>query len=227
MLMKRTLRGLLYLTLVLSACTQQQESKPIPLPSDFTPVGLPAEWTATPSEPTPIPGWIIFEGEGVNLSLPPNFIGGDPVAKRQEVIDLIRTLGPEYESYVETVEQNQSGMILVALDLESAQSIVGVTRREIPPEMTLDEYLNGFLSALVEEVPGILVIDRSKVRRDDDTFGRVVLEIVAGEGISRQLSFVILEGGMVWTVSYASPLDRFEEMVPTFDLSVLTFKYSR
>jgi hypothetical protein len=30
----------------------------------------------------------------------------------------------------------------------------------------------------------------------------------------------------VWTVSYASHLDRFEEMLHIFDLSMLTFKYA-
>jgi hypothetical protein len=224
--MKRYLLGLIVLIVTISACTPKPAANSIPLPSDFTPVPLPVEWTPTPAEPTPIPEWLIFEGEGVELSLPPNFIGGDPVVKQQELVELIRTLGPEYESYIEAVEQNPSGMILVAIDLESAESIVGITKREeVPPEMTLEEYLNGLLSALVEQIPGTLVIDRSVVRREEDALGRVVLEFATGEAISRQLTFVALEGGLVWTVSYASPLDRFEQMLPTFDLSILTFKY--
>jgi hypothetical protein len=223
--MKKYLLGMFLPLLALSACTQQPSSKPIPLPADFTPFSLPVEWTPTPAEPTPIPGWIIFEGEGVELALPPNFLGGNPIANREQLIEMVRTLGPEYETFIETVEQNPTGMILVALDLESAESIVGITKREIPPEMTLDEYLNGLLGALVEQIPGTLVVDRSVVRREKDTFGRVVLEFVTGEAISRQLTFVVLEGGWVWTVSFASPLDRFEQMLPTFDLSILTFKY--
>ena len=223
--MKKYLLGMFILMLALGACSQQPASNPIVLPADFTPVSLPVEWTATPAEPTPIPGWIVFEGEGVELALPPNFLGGDPVAKREQLIEMVRTLGPEYESFVETVENNPTGMIMVAFDLESAESIVGITKREIPPEMTIEEYLNGLLSALVEQVPGMLVIDRSQIRRDKDTFGRVVLEFVTAEAISRQLTFVVLEGGFVWTVSYASPLDRFEQMLPTFDLSILTFQY--
>lgn len=71
---------------------------------------------------------------------------------------------------MEAVEQNPSGMILVAFDRESAESIVGVTRREVPA--------------------------------------------------------VVLDGGQAWTVSYASPLDRFEEMHPVFELSMLTLKWS-
>jgi hypothetical protein len=134
-------------------------------------------------------------------------------------------LGPEYESYVETVEQNPTGMILTVFDLESAGSIVGVTLRDVPSEMMLDEYLNGLLGAIVEQIPGTSVIDRSVVQRDEDRIGRVVLEFDTGEAISRQLTFVILDGGNVWTVSYASPYDRFEQMLPIFDLSILTFKY--
>jgi hypothetical protein len=209
----------------LSACEEASSSKPIPLPSDFTPIGLPVEWTPTPSEPTPVPGWKAFTGGGVELSLPANFEGGDPVARRDELLELIRSLGPEYESYVETVEQNPTGMILTVFDLESAGSIVGVTLRDVPSEMMLDEYLNGLLGAIVEQIPGTSVIDRSVVQRDEDRIGRVVLEFDTGEAISRQLTFVILDGGNVWTVSYASPYDRFEQMLPIFDLSILTFKY--
>lgn len=137
----------------------------------------------------------------------------------------MRSLGPEYESYVETVEQNPSGMILVVFDLESAESIVGVTRREIPPEMTLDEYMNGLLSAIVEQVPGSSVIERSAVRMDEELIGQVVFEFVTEDAISLQLSFIVIDGGKVWTVSYASPLDRFVEMLPTFQLSMQTFRY--
>jgi hypothetical protein len=224
--MKRVIYVSLLFMVSLSACVEKTSSKPILLPSDFTPIGLPVAWTPTPSEPTPVPGWKIFTGEGVELALPANFEGGDPIARREELIELVRSLGPEYETYVETVEQNPTGMVLVVFDLESAESIVGVTLREVPPEMKLDEYVNGLLGALVEQIPGTSVVDRSEVQRDEDRIGRVILEFATGEAISRQLTFVVLEGGKVWTVSYASPFDRFEEMLPTFDLSMLTFKYS-
>lgn len=224
--MKRIIWSSILFLNFLSACAERTSSRPVPLPSDFTPVALPAEWTSTPSEPTPIPGWKVFTGEGVELSLPANFEGGDPIARQEELLELLRSLGPEYETYVETVEQNPSGMKLVVFDLKSVGSIVGVTRREVPPEMKLEEYLNGLISALVEQIPGTSLIDRSVVQRDEDLAGRVVFEFVTEQAISRQLSFVVLEGGKVWTVSYASPLDRFEEMIPTFDLSMLTFRYS-
>ncbi len=127
---------------------------------------------------------------------------------------------------MEAVEQNPSGMILVVFDRESAESIAGVTRREVPAEMALDEHLNGLLSDVVEQTPGSSVIDRAKIQRGDDLIGWVILEFVTESAISRQLSFVVLDGGQVWTVSYASPLDRFEKMLPVFELSMLTFKWS-
>lgn len=223
--MKRIFSVSIGVVLFLSACAQQGASKPVPLPADFTPVALPAAWTATPSEPTPVSGWRVFTGEGVELSLPSNFEGGDPEVSRERLLELIRTLGPEYEKYIEAVEQNPSGMILMAFDLESSASSVGVTKREVPPEMSLEEYMNGLLNALVEQVPGTSVIDRSVIERDGDQVGRVVLEFETGEAVSRQLTFIFLEGGKVWTLSYASARDRFEQLLPTFDLSMLTFKY--
>lgn len=224
--MKRIFSILLGVLLLLSACAQQGSSKPVPLPPDFTPKSLPMAWTSTPSEPTPIPGWRVFTGEGVEVALPSNFEGGDPEASRERLLELIRTLGPEYERYVEAVEQNPSGMILMAFDLESSASSMGITRREVPPEMSLEEYMNGLLNALVEEVPGTSVIDRSVIERDKDQAGRVILEFKTGDAVSRQLTFIFLEGGKVWTLSYASARDRFDQLLPTYDLSMLTFKYS-
>lgn len=214
------------LILSLSACAQQGSSDLVPLPPDFTPMALPAAWTSTPSEPTPISGWKVFTGEGVELSLPSNFEGGDPEASRERLLELIQTLGPEYERYLEAVEQNPSGMVLMAFDLESSASSMGVTRREIPPEMTLEEYMNGLLNALVEEVPGTSVIERSVIEREKDQAGRVILEFETIDVVSRQLTFVFLKGGKVWTLSYASARERFVEMLPTFEQSMLTFKYS-
>lgn len=79
---------------LLVGCAQPATSNP--LPDDFTPVVLPAEWTPTPSEPTPIPGWKVFLGEGVELALPEFFEGGDPIARREELLELVRSLGPDY-----------------------------------------------------------------------------------------------------------------------------------
>ena len=162
--------------------------------------------------------------EGVELALPEFFEGGDPIARREELLELVRSLGSDYESYVEAVEQNPSRMILEVFDLESAESIVGVTRREVPAEMALDEYLNGLLSTIVEQIPGSSVVDRAKIQKGDDLIGWIIFEFVTENAISRQLSFIVLDGGQAWTVSYASPLDRFEEMLPVFELSMLTFK---
>lgn len=224
--MKRIVSLSLGLILLFSACAQQRSSNPVPLPPDFTPVALPAAWTSTPSGPTPIPEWKVFTGGGVEVALPSRFEGGDPEASRERLLELIRSLGPEYERYLEAVEQNPTGMVLMAFDLESSASTMGVTRREIPPEMTLEEYMNGLLSALVEEVPGTSVIERSVVEREKDQAGRVILEFETGDAVSRQLTFVFLKAGKVWTLSYASGRDRFDEMLPTYELSMLTFKYS-
>lgn len=193
---------------------------------NLTPLVLPPKWTeSTDIEETPSPGWEVFTGVGVELWLPDSFEGGDPVERREELLAMVRSLGPEYESYVRAVEESPTGMVLVAFDLETLGTIVGVTKREIPPEITLEEYIVGLSDAFVSEIPGTSVIERSVVQLDQFEAGRIVLEFVTGEAVSRQLTYVILEEGLVWTVSYASPLDQYAPLVPVFEESISSFQY--
>jgi hypothetical protein len=193
---------------------------------NLTPLVLPPKWTeSTDIEKTPSPGWKVFTGVGVELWLPDSFEGGDPVERREELIEMVRSLGPEYESYIRAVEESPTGMVLVAFDLDTLGTIVGVTKREIPPEIPLDEYIVGLSDAFVSEIPGTSVIERSIVQLDRFEAGRIVLEFVTGEAVSRQLTYIVLDEGLVWTVSFASPLDQYAPLVPVFEESISSFQY--
>jgi hypothetical protein len=222
-------KGLLFcafFVMVMVAGCGQFGSKPAPI-SNATPVVLPPKWTETVAvQKSPSPGWEVFTGEGVELWLPDSFEGGDPIQRREELIEMVRSLGPEYDSYLQAVESSPTGMVLVCFDLEVSGTIVGITKRDIPAELSLDQYLDGLSEALVTEIPGTSIVERSIKQFDRFDAGRLVIEFDTGEAVSRQLTYIVLEGGIVWTISYASPLDQFTELVPVFEESIASFKYS-
>ncbi len=217
--------GFLFVVVMILACGQfGPKSAAV---TNATPVVLPPKWTETPTiQKSPSPGWKIFTGTGVELWLPESFEGGDPIQRREELIEMVRSLGPEYESYVQAIEGSSTGMVLVCFDLDVSGTIVGVTKRDVPPEISLEQYLEGLGEALVSEIPGTSVIESSIIQFERFEAGRLVIEFVTGEAASRQLTYVVLEGGLVWTVSYASPLDRYAELVPVFEESITSFHYN-
>lgn len=191
---------------------------------EVTPLNLPPVWTPTWNGlPSPVPGWAAIPGNGVELSLPTDYDGGNPVARAQELADLLSTL-PEYADIAEAVRQNPEAYRLLAMDTVTG-SIVAVTLRDVPPEMPMAEYVDGWTQAVINQTAGASLVEKGIVQFRDDEAGRVILEFnVQGES-SWQLCYIVRQGTQIWTFNFGAIKEDFYQLQPIFEQSIQTMRF--
>ena len=203
----------------------------VTLPPTDTPTPEPTatptpEPTATlPPTPTPIPGWEKFEGRGMELWLPESYEGGNLEEDLEVIVSNLRLLGPEFEQMAQIIEQNPSLYAMWAFDSEVGSSgflvNVNVITERVLSAITVDTYLD---AALKQLPPQLRVLERDVLSLGDYPAGRIVVEFDMGAAVAKEVQYAIKDGGTMWIITYAAPEDEFEEYLPVFEQSVLTFR---
>lgn len=182
---------------------------------------------ATDSQSTVMPeaGWKIIEGEGVTLSLPPEYEGGNPSKDLDEIGKKLKAIDPEYENRIEAIRQNPAAIAFLAFDAQNTQSgfltNVNIATETVIEEVTVEQYLDaatGELSAMYQ------IEDQKVVSVDQYPAGRIVAEIEAGETRIKQLFYTIQDGDTFWIVTYATTADEFDQRLPSFEKSIQSFR---
>jgi hypothetical protein len=183
-------------------------------------------WSATP-QPTviPIPGWEKFEGDGVELWLPESYEGGSPAENLDVIVEMIRTLGPDFEQAAQVIERNPSMFLLYVFDSEIGDSgfltNVVVGTMSVPSSLTLDTVLD----EMTKELPDLQrVIRQEIVSYEHYQAGRVVIESSILDVHTKQVNYVIKDGNTIWLVVYATGRDEFDQRLLTFEQSIRTFR---
>jgi hypothetical protein len=181
--------------------------------------------THTP-EPTPIPGWIKFEGNGVELWLPDTYLGGD-LSKDLEVIkEKLKNLGPEYEPSLKAIEQiNPSASLLWAIDSEVSSfgflSNVNVFKEQVLSTISVDTYID----AIEKQLPSrFKLIERSNIQLDRYSAGSMLFDSTAPGRQTKEIFYIIKEGNTIYGIVYATYGDEFEQQQVIIEKSINTFR---
>jgi hypothetical protein len=187
-------------------------------------ITLPPAWTPTwDGKPSPIPGWALVSGNGVELQLPTSYDGGNPEARTQFLIDLVSRV-PGYEELAELLRENPVAYQLLAMDVATG-SIVAVTRTDVPPEMRMADYVDGWVDAVRRLSPGSSEVDRQIVQFREQETGRVVMEFVVEDQSSWQLSYLVRRDAEVWTFNFGALKDDFYQIQPVFEQSMQSMQF--
>jgi len=154
-----------------------------------TPNTLPPPWTATAARPTPIAGWQAYLGRDVQLWLPSGFVGGDPVARREELLGIARASGPNYAGIVQTLEDLSEDSRFYAWELEQHETVVLITIDEAPAEESVEAYVGWLVDTFEQQFPEWGVVSQGTVQIAGQTVGRVVLDLTYEGGITRQITY--------------------------------------
>jgi len=219
-------RGLVVLVPLLAAGLACGQSSPTAVGNVVVPtlITLPPVWTPTwDGKPSPVPGWILFPGNGVELWLPPTYEGGDPVARTQELIDLIAAV-PGYEDLAEVLQEDPGAYRLLAVDTAGG-SVIGVTLKDVPADMPMNNYVESWVAAVLRQTPGASLVEKGIVQfREQDT-GRVILEFAVQDETSWQLSYVVRREAQVWTFNFAAIQGDFYQTQPVFEQSMQSMQF--
>jgi hypothetical protein len=185
---------------------------------------LPPAWTPTAYIPPGFAeGWSTLTGNGVELMLPTSYEGGDPTALTQELMDLLDE-SPATASFADAIRQNPAGYRLLAID-RSNDSIVAVTVRDVPAEVSMSEYVEAIGAAIVEQIPGTSILDKGVLAFREGEASWLLLEFVLEEEASWQLSYGVRQGDQVWNFNYAGAREDYPQLQPIFDQSLQTIRF--
>ena len=170
--------------------------------------------------------WLRIEGDGVALTLPLNFQGGDI----EEVIDLISEnadmLGPEFEQIFALVEQNPELFRFYAFDPDvlpsGGMTNVNITATPLPMELDMEDILD--LSA--SQYPSSMEIVESDVVElgEYEDVGRLVIEADVMGLEQVVLQYILLIDETLYSVTYTTSGGAFEDYLPIFEASAETFE---
>lgn len=207
--------------------SDRPSSRPSPLPP--FPLADAPQTESENSEPvTPESEWITVQGNGVRLSLPPDYTGGNPGVEFAELKAKLDQISPSYAERFATIEANPEAIALLAFDGKntSAGFLTNVTiaAERVPGEVSIEEYVraasNHLSQAYEIESQGLLQVGAYPA-------GQIIGVITADNEVEvRQLFYLIQAEDTFWIVTYATPATEFQQRLPQFQQSIQTLQLS-
>jgi hypothetical protein len=172
----------------------------------------------------PIPGWQKFEAGGIELWLPDSWEGGDPSEVGEMIVEHLRSLGPDFEQYAQTIEENPSMSVLWAFDYEVGESgyltAVSVVKHRVLSSVPMDTLLD----QLLEQLPApVEVIERGTATLSEREAGRYVTEWEYPGVTAKQVVYIIKEGSTMWGIAFSTAAEEFDQRLALFEQSARTF----
>jgi hypothetical protein len=200
-------------------------SLPLAAAATDTPVPPKATNTPIPATPTgtPIPGWKKFEAEGVEIWLPESFEGGNPSEDLDMIVDRLNSLGPEFETMAQTIEQNPDAFVFWAFDSDIGESgiltNVNIVTQRVVSAITVETYLDMTAQQLPSQ---FRVVERGMVDLEYYTAGRIVVEATILSAEVKEVMYLIKHGKSMWGVTYSTGAVEFDARLPMFEQSINT-----
>ncbi|MCA1990781.1 MAG: DUF1795 domain-containing protein [Coleofasciculus sp. S288] len=172
---------------------------------------------------TPEAGWKAIAGEGVVLSLPENYEGGNPSTELDQIAEKLEAIDPGYAEKIQMIKRNPDAIALVAFDPQTTETRsltnVNVVKQEVPDGTTLEQYLKSAKEQLSTqyEVTESKVVPLARYQ-----VGRMVAEATAGEIPIKQLFYAVQDGDTFWLVTYSTTTPEFDQRLPNFEKSIRT-----
>ena len=171
--------------------------------------------------------WKVIQGKEVSLSLPESYEGGKPDTDLNKIIDQLKGIDPEYAEKIENIQQNPTEIALLAFDLQQAKSSgaiasVNVSQQEMPPEVTVDQFLKDAQEAISFAHQ---VLEQEVVSIADYQAARIVAEATTGEQPTKLLFYGVQNGNTFWLVTYSTTPAEFDQQLPNFEKSIRSIAF--
>ncbi|MEA5420532.1 hypothetical protein VB712_14965 [Spirulina sp. CCNP1310] len=210
--------------------SDRPSSRPTPLPpfplTDATPASEGTEPAASASLPDP--EWITIQGNGVGLSLPPDYTGGNPGTEFAQLKAKLNQISPSYAQRFAAIEENPEAIALLAFDGKNTAAgfltNVTIAAERVLEPVVLEDYVRAASSHLSQayeiESQGLLQVGAYPA-------GQIIGVITADNDVKvKQLFYLIQAADTFWIVTYATPVSEFEQRLPQFQQSIQTLKLS-
>ena len=176
---------------------------------------------------SPSASWKFIKGNGVEISLPSSYEGGNPSNKQDlnALASKLKTINPEYEQRIAAIKQNPNAIALLAFDTQNNQSgfltNVNVTTQSVENGTTLDKYLQAATQQLTTQYD---ILERKVVLLGKEKVGRIITQPKTSGAPIKQLFYIVPQGNRFWLITYSTSKTEFDQRLPNFEKSIRTFK---
>jgi len=200
---------------------------------------------------SPPGGWVAIRGEGVALSLPMGFVGGNPGRELAEIQDQLGAIDSDSEKKLRAVSQNPTAVALVAFDTQendtqgndtqgnlaygtkiSAATNVNITSQSLPKNADVQALLEMGAKQITgkssEALGGYQILQQQVITLQE----REIVKIIATTGIpeqnpqTQQLFYLVPDAShkKLWVITYTTLAQGFDRHLPIFEKSISTLQ---
>lgn len=221
--------GLIVCMLLLSTavgCSKATpEAKTSPSAGDTSSTAaVPSTGTASPTAANTQVNLKKIQGNGVELSVPTDYEGGNPSTDLDTLSKKLTAINPKYDKALEPLKKNPSAVAFLAFDVQSAKTgqptNVNITKQKAPPGLTVEQAMNKAAQQL--QAP-YQVLEQKVVPLDKYQAGRILAQVPNPNPKVKQLFYIIKNADTFWVLTYVTSADKFDQLLPTFEQSARTF----
>ena len=171
-----------------------------------------------------LPGWVKFEGDGIEIWLPETYVGGNIEENLDLIVERLRNLGPDFEQMARTIEQNPSMYSIWAID-----SVIGdsgfltnicAIREEVMSVVTIDMYLD----ATIKQLPAQFQVEKREIGTlGDYQAGYLILYTEINGQKIRELLYTVKSKNTMYVFTFATGASEFDQRSPEFEQIMQTF----
>ena len=170
-------------------------------------------------------GWNTFESGGVQISLPDKYEGGS-ADEMDDIVQNMKSMGPEYEAMAEMAAANPDLFLLWAYDTEIStggfMTNVIVLAEPIPSGVTLESYVDAASNLLPSEIN---IVEQDIVSLDEYKAARLVMETTMMGSTIKQVAYSIKGDSTMYSLTFSTDSSEFSKRLPDFEKSANSFRY--
>jgi len=171
--------------------------------------------------------WQTIEGEGVSLSLPEHYRGGNPTRDLTEIESQLSELQKGYGQRLQTIKQNLEHTVLIAFDARSltkdALTNVNIVQHPLEETVNLETYLSQAVNQLQ---PTHQIEEQTIMTQNGSSQGRIVAKITTEQDITMtQLFYFQPKPETMWITTYTTPANEFNQRSGNFEESIASLQF--
>lgn len=172
--------------------------------------------------------WQTIEGNGIRLSLPESYRGGNPNQDLREIEAALTELQESYGKRLRSIKQNVDNiMALIAFDTRSLtpEALTNVNIVQHPLQESID--LETYFSEAVQQLQKTHQIEEQDlIAQNESSRGRIVAKTTTEDAIAmKQLFYFQPQSETVWITTYTTPAKEFQQRVANFEDSIASLQF--
>jgi len=170
--------------------------------------------------------WQTLTGEGITLSVPATYRGGNPVRDLTEIETALTNFDQRYEKRLQPIKQNLEQTALIAFDARSltadALTNVNVVQQPMKQKTSLEDYL----ATTVKQLQSTHQIEEEAIiTQNQSSLGRIVANVTTETGVSlKQLFYLQPQKETIWITTYTTPTREFQGRLSNFEQSIASLE---